>query len=123
MWLYVEGGWGIWNGKCVQDSSTRLLPTNAGRGWWTNTTARCMEACDDQGFLFAGVQAGHECWCGNDAPPQDKIVDMGECDVSCSGDSTHKCGGHWRMNVYKIEGETNQGIVWHGIQLFKFSLV
>ena len=119
MWLYVEGGWGIWSSYgCVRDSSTRLLPTNVGRGWWTNTTARCMEACDDQGFLFAGVQAGHECWCGNDAPPQDKIVDMGECDVSCSGDSAHKCGGHWRMNVYKIEGETNQGSVWPTLSQF-----
>merc|ERR1712038_1762123 len=97
-----------WNGKCVRVTSTRLLPTNAGPGYGTNTPARCMEACDDQGFLFARVQHGHECWCGNDAPPQDRIVDMKECVHSCSGDSTLKCGGVWRMNVYKIEGETNQ---------------
>jgi len=105
-----------WNGKCVRDSSRpfRLLPTNAVPGYDlggpfpSNTPARCKEACDDQGFLFAGVQTGHECWCGNDAPPQDRIVDMRECNVSCSGDSTLKCGGIWRMNVYKIEGETNQ---------------
>ena len=64
-----------------------------------------MEACNDQGFLFAGVQTGHECWCGNDAPPEDRIVDMAECDGSCPGDSTQICGGVWRMNVYRIDGE------------------
>ena len=103
-----------WNGNCVRDSEKRLLPTLPGNDlqFPSNTPARCMEACDDQGFLFAGVQHGHECWCGNDAPPQDRIVDMKECVHSCSGDSTLKCGGVWRMNVYKIEGETNQGIVW-----------
>ena len=64
-----------------------------------------MEACEDQGFLFAGVQTGHECWCGNDAPPEDRIVDMEECNVSCEGDSDQVCGGVWRMNVYRIVGE------------------
>ena len=65
--------------------------------------------------MFAGVQFGHECWCGNDAPPQDRIVAKEECNVSCSGDSSLKCGGVWRMNVYRIEGQdqdqANKGIV------------
>jgi len=95
-----------WNGNCVRDSPDRLLPTNAIPGddlyIPSNTPARCMEACKDQGFLFAGVQYGHECWCGNDAPPEDKIVDMADCDYSCSGDSSQTCGGYWRMNVYRI---------------------
>merc|ERR1711953_394785 len=87
-----------WNGKCVRDSGSRLLPTHLRFPYLT--PAKCMEACQDQGFLFAGVQIGLECWCGNDAPPEDRIVDMAECDSSCSGDSTQKCGGAWRMNVY-----------------------
>merc|ERR1712001_755089 len=91
-----------WNGKCVRDSeSPRLLPKyNA--TFPSLTPAKCIEACDDQGFLFAGVQFGHECWCGNDAPPQDRIVAMEQCNVSCSGDSALKCGAVWRMNVYRI---------------------
>lgn len=100
-----------WNGNCVRDSSPpRLLPTNAVPGsnliWGIPnlTPAICIEACEDQGFLFAGVQTGHECWCGNAAPREDRIVDMGECNQSCSGDSAHKCGGVWRMNVYRIGG-------------------
>ena len=100
-----------WNGNCVRDSSypNRLLPTNAvpeygtqGGPFPSNTPAKCMEACDDQGFLFAGVQIGNECWCGNDAPPEDKLVPQEECNVSCSGDSAQVCGGSWRINVYRI---------------------
>jgi len=93
-----------WNGKCVRDSGSRLLPTlpRTDLTFPSLTPAKCMEACQDQGFLFAGVQYGHECWCGNDAPPEDRIVDMAECDYSCSGDSSQTCGGYWRMNVYKI---------------------
>merc|ERR1712115_763665 len=39
--------------------------------------------------------------------PEDRIVDMAECDGSCSGDSTQKCGGAWRMNVYRIVALTD----------------
>ena len=98
-----------WNGNCVRDSSSpRLLPKNAVPGYDLGgpfpslTPAKCIEACEDQGFLFAGVQTGHECWCGNDAPPEDRIVDMGECIHRCDGDFTQKCGATWRMNVYRI---------------------
>ena len=101
-----------WNGNCVRDSPDRLLPINAVPEWNnlggpfpSNTPARCIEACQDQGFLFAGVQYGNECWCGNDAPPEDKIVNMMECNYPCPGDSSQKCGGFWRMNVYRIDGE------------------
>ena len=117
-----------WNGKCVRDGSARLLPTNAVPGFPYSvpsiTPTKCIEACDDKGFLFAGVQFGHECWCGNDAPPHDRIVAKEECNVSCSGDSSLKCGGVWRMNVYRIEGQdqdqANKGIV-RPCQFTKFS--
>ena len=99
-----------WNGNCVRDSSSpRLLPTNAvpgfdlGGPFPSNTPTRCIAACGDQGFLFAGVQTGHECWCGNDAPPENKIVPQEECVDSCSGDSAQICGGFWRMNVYRVD--------------------
>ena len=35
-----------------------------------------------QGFLFAGTQFGHECWCGND---YGKYGQSSLCDYPCSG--------------------------------------
>ena len=60
---------------------------------------RCKEA--DEGYAFAGVQWGRECFCGNEAPPEETIVDQGECDWPCSGDQDLVCGALWRMNVYE----------------------
>jgi len=94
-----------WNGNCVIDSSSpRLLPFLPGNDlrFPSLTPAKCIAACNDQNYNFAGVQFGHECWCGDEAPPEDKIVDMEECNQSCEGDSAQKCGATWRMNVYRI---------------------
>ena len=63
---------------------------------------RCIERCsqEDEGYAYAGVQYGRECFCGNDPPPADTIVDESECDWKCSGDHDLMCGALWRMNVY-----------------------
>ena len=98
---------------CVQDSHSRLLPTGlrAASLMKALTPTRCIKACQKEGFSFAGVQAGKECYCGNTAPPEDKIVDMMECSSPCSGDSSLKCGGVWRMGVFKTAGIMSQYIV------------
>ena len=93
-----------WTGNyCVRDQNPRLLPFFPGRSWFPSLTpAKCIKACNDQNYNFAGVQFGHQCFCGNEAPPEYTIVDMEECNQSCGGDSAQKCGAAWRMNVYKI---------------------
>ena len=68
------------------------------------TPAKCIQACRDKGYSFAGVQYAFECFCGNVAPPQSSIVAMDECNAACRGDSSIKCGGTWRMNVFKTSG-------------------
>ena len=100
-----------WNGVCVKDSSQRLLPTAVNVS--SLTPAKCIKACQEKGFKFAGVQIEKECWCGNVVPPEDRIVALQECNYNCQGDSSIKCGGSLRMRVYRIEPEeeTNTGIV------------
>ena len=63
---------------------------------------RCIERCsqEDKGYAYAGVQYGRECFCGNNPPPADTIVDESDCDWKCSGDHDLMCGALWRMNVY-----------------------
>ena len=67
-----------------------------------STPIECMRRCrtEGEGFAYAGVQFGRECFCGNDPPSPDKIMDKSQCDMKCSGDQDLICGGSLRMNVY-----------------------
>ena len=87
-----------WNGQCVKDSAQRLLPTEVNVP--SLTPSKCILGCQQKGFSYAGVQISTECWCGNVAPPENKIVALQECDHNCLGDSSIKCGGTWRMRVW-----------------------
>ena len=91
-----------WNGECVKDCSPRLLPTLVNVP--SLTPATCIQACQEKGFSFAGVQWAKECWCGHTSPPADKIVDQKECNMKCAGDSASKCGGSCRMGVFSTSG-------------------
>ena len=60
----------LWNGRCVKDRKPRLFPKYLGKTN-TNTPSNCIRRCKeaDNGYLFAGVQYGSECFCGNVPPP------------------------------------------------------
>ena len=74
-----------------------------------NTPAECIRRCreEDEGYAYAGVQWGVQCFCANEPPPSDTIVDESQCSKKCSGDKDLNCGGDWRMNVY----ETGRGSI------------
>ena len=84
------------------DRKPRLLPKYLSTSN-QNTPIDCIRRCKevDDGYLFAGVQFGSECFCGNEPPPDDTLLDKSECDMKCTGDNTSFCGGFWRMNVYE----------------------
>ena len=101
---FITGSLELTNGQCMVDSSDRLLPTYLGSKS-TMTPQLCTEMCGVREYSFAGVNYGSECWCGNDEPPRSKFAIAADCNMECPGDRTQKCGGGWRMNVYK----TNTG--------------
>ena len=43
----------------------------------------------------------YQCFCGYKAPSLTKLLPKSDCNLACSGDSSKKCGGSWKMNVYK----------------------
>ena len=92
----------IWTGQCVQDSIwERLLPTQIPIDLLT--PAKSIKACNGKGFSFAGVQYYSECFCGNEEPPTDRILETSRCTYGCVGDRAQRCGGSQiLMNVYKI---------------------
>ena len=89
----------------MKDREPRLLPKYLGKSRY-NTPTECIRRCreEDGGYAYAGVQYGRECFCGNDPPPEDTIVDNNDCDWKCSGDHDLICGALWRMNVYSTGG-------------------
>ena len=54
---------------CFQDSfNQRLFQGNKIKSKAGNSPQKCQEICLANGFLFAGVQYGVECFCGNSLP-------------------------------------------------------
>jgi hypothetical protein len=67
----------------------------------TNTPATCIAACQAAGYTLAGTEYADECYCGNaliDAATKDPVD--ADCNMACSGDATHACGGPNRVSLY-----------------------
>ncbi|KAI8806983.1 hypothetical protein BJ742DRAFT_773477 [Cladochytrium replicatum] len=65
-----------------------------------NGALSCIQRCvaASQFNVFAGVQSGKECWCGQSlrsANPQ-----ANTCTTSCTGDVREACGGSFAMNIF-----------------------
>ena len=51
---------------------------------------------------YAGLENGHECWCGADGAQYDQYGrrDDAECSSACYGNSNQTCGSDFRISVY-----------------------
>ena len=83
----------------VSIGKMRVLPYFSG-SYNDNTPSECIRRCKHEGYAYAGVQYGKECFCGNLPPPSDLIVDQSQCNHKCTGDQNLICGGGCRNNVY-----------------------
>jgi hypothetical protein len=64
------------------------------------TTQKCLKACKNQGYPFAGTENGNECWCGVVLANDTSVVDTSQCNKPCSGAANEKCGGAAKLSVY-----------------------
>ncbi|PVF98808.1 WSC-domain-containing protein [Serendipita vermifera] len=62
------------------------------------TVEGCLDACADAGYTIAGLEYASECYCGTTLPT---LVANEGCDMACTGDFGHLCGGGNRLNVYQ----------------------
>lgn len=87
---------------CFSDSSSRTLGTFAYSGP-ANSPSQCTQTCQSKGFKYAGVEYGSECWCDNFISNDGAKEDSSQtgCSMTCSGDSTQKCGGANKLNIYQ----------------------
>jgi hypothetical protein len=62
------------------------------------TTVVCSALC--KGFKFFGMEAGGQCFCGNDYGNQGGKVPESDCNVPCPGDASIMCGSSNRNSIY-----------------------
>ena len=91
---------------CYEDSfEDRILLGGVTKFKINNSVENCLRHCSETGFLYAGVQYGNECFCGNDRPDNglkySPEEEKSKCDKKCSGNGEQKCGGYLTMNIYQ----------------------
>ncbi|KAL1123447.1 hypothetical protein AAG570_002527 [Ranatra chinensis] len=93
----------LYTGCFVDSMENRVLRGAKKEDKKLNTPDFCAGFCYKGGFTYAGVQYGAECFCGDSAPQSAKVTDS-DCNTACAGDSSIKCGGQWRLSIYKTSG-------------------
>uniref|UniRef100_A0A2M4BCE2 protein xylosyltransferase n=2 Tax=Anopheles marajoara TaxID=58244 RepID=A0A2M4BCE2_9DIPT len=87
---------------CFRDEKAfRLLSSYYTRFKTNNTPERCILLCLQSGYPYAGVQYGHECFCGDETPKVAAKLPDSSCNMKCTGDPKQICGGYFTMNVYE----------------------
>lgn len=64
------------------------------------TVDRCISICLAEGYEFAGLQNGAECFCGDETYNEQGPADESQCNVPCNGEPSQICGGSFRISVY-----------------------
>ncbi|XP_008583402.1 PREDICTED: WSC domain-containing protein 1 [Galeopterus variegatus] len=65
------------------------------------TVSHCQDACAERSYIYAGLEAGAECYCGNRLPAVS--VGLEECNHECKGEKGSVCGAVGRLSVYRVE--------------------
>lgn len=98
---HIYPGDNCWTSQgCYTDSTTsrtlerRVSPSGPG-------VEACLTTCQAQGFSWAGLEYGSECWCGSALASTAQLTTDG-CDMTCQGFVDEFCGGAGSMNLYQI---------------------
>jgi hypothetical protein len=65
------------------------------------TPALCFSYCREEGYTFAGLQYGRQCYCGQNFGRYGKAPNE-DCALPCAGNPAQRCGGFWRNAVYEL---------------------
>ncbi|XP_069040277.1 sialate:O-sulfotransferase 1 [Lepisosteus oculatus] len=92
---------GTYVGCFLDDSKERALKGTVFYDFRKMTSTMCQDACSESGYLFAGLEYGAECYCGNRITSPSTRDE--ECNLDCKGEKGSVCGGVGRLSVYKVE--------------------
>jgi len=98
------GCFGDGNGPGIGDGRARLLSRLIYSSTVGSTVENCQAACSANGYAFAGVEAGKDCWCDSrlrdNAPSRHSLHTLSAiCSSACTGDSSEHCGGTYEIYV------------------------
>ncbi|THH32546.1 hypothetical protein EUX98_g1633 [Antrodiella citrinella] len=87
-------------GCTVEGTNGRAL-TGASTTSPTMTKAECANFCAADGFPYAGVEYGDECYCGQSFSngASSNTVGWQECSTTCAGNPNEDCGGPNRLTL------------------------
>ena len=77
----------------------RILPLHMADFYDSNKRSVCINACN--GYNYAGLESGHQCFCGNELPDR-TLYRPGECLDSCPGSEAELCGDDMRINIFIV---------------------
>lgn len=86
---------------CWKDTSSRVLRGSGRIHDLSMTRQKCETHC--QNSTHYAVQAGTECWCGNEIAEATEKLQESDCDYKCMGDQSQICGGSWKMSLFSKE--------------------
>lgn len=81
---------------CFRDTSDLDLSGHLERSA-QNTPQRCVATCLGLGYVYAAVQYGESCLCGDS---YGRYGNADNCDYACTGDPAQTCGGYSANAVY-----------------------
>jgi hypothetical protein len=91
----LPGSWKAYG--CIVDNQSARVMTAYRTTSATMTYNLCASTCQANGFAYAGVEYGNECYCSNTVAIQDA---SSGCNMPCAGDATAMCGGPARLNLF-----------------------
>lgn len=65
------------------------------------TYEKCQAACWKNGYIYAGLEVGTECWCDNSIRNELAPDPKAGCDWACHGNTSQMCGSPWRVQVFR----------------------
>jgi len=88
---------------CFKDEGSRAMSAGGDPALKDSdmTVDKCRTFCRDNGFKYAGLQVGDECYCDN---LYDVYGTGTGCNAGCSSPSStvEPCGADWRLSVYNV---------------------
>ncbi|PMD40623.1 WSC-domain-containing protein [Hyaloscypha variabilis F] len=68
------------------------------------TVKMCVNTCATNNYIYAGLEYGGECWCGNSFGAGAVPTASSDCSMTCNDNATEYCGAGNRLNVYSKNG-------------------
>jgi hypothetical protein len=122
--LAMSGSYALMNGLHSEHfNQSILIPAM--------TIDLCVDRCAAQGFAFAGLERGHNCWCDDsydmygvhNASEAERAANSDGCNAPCgenstswscggrvcAGDNSTYCGGNYKLSVYDTASKAYLG--------------